>query len=188
MLSIFGQGTFGEIKVSYDQKFNPSLTIRNGLNRVQHLVLNVHNSYRVMLVKGYYSSCSIDINPHRPLLQTPMGPCSKPRMGPYLQSPVGPCSRAHSIYAYFPLSQCTPSALNCGTVTIGTSQTHDLTLFNPGTCTLYYQLSVETSSRGRRPPTSDRRGVALEHHTSTFACSVCKQNKVIQDTNNFQFI
>ena len=46
------------------------------------------------------------------------------------------------------LPQCHPSTLGCGTVIIGTSQSHTLTLLNPGPCPLYYRLGVEEEGGG----------------------------------------
>ena len=38
--------------------------------------------------------------------------------------------------------QCRPSHLQFGTVMMGTSHTHTLTLLNPSLCTLHYSLHV----------------------------------------------
>ncbi len=42
-------------------------------------------------------------------------------------------------------TQCSPASVDCGTVIIGTSSQHTLTLSNPSPCSLAYQLLVDSS-------------------------------------------
>ena len=52
--------------------------------------------------------------------------------------------------------QCQPSRLEFGTVTIGTSHTHTITLINPSLCALHYSLNVvlHTSASGEETNSS----------------------------------
>ena len=61
---------------------------------------------------------------------------------------------------YMYLMQCNPSSLDCGTVIIGTSQSHILTLTNPTLSTLYYHLHVDKEEEGERgrPVTGSSQG------------------------------
>lgn len=45
-------------------------------------------------------------------------------------------------------SQCAPTCVDSGTVIIGTSCQHNLTLYNPSPCSLHYRLSVVCEFNG----------------------------------------
>lgn len=68
--------------------------------------------------------------------------------------------RCDQLFMYMYLMQCNPSSLDCGTVIIGTSQSHILTLTNPTLSTLYYRLHVDKEEEGERgrPVTDSSQG------------------------------